>query len=59
MAIVLYSPLQYFTQCKKKKLTDNFHISFLLVQKNVLHFEVPNVDWRQSITKVSNLTPEQ
>ena len=24
------------------ELTNNFHISFLLVQKNILHFEIPN-----------------
>ena len=31
-----------------KELTNNFHISFLLVQQNILHFEIPNiiVDWR-------------
>ena len=49
----------YFMQ---KELTDDFQISFLLVQKNVLHFEIPDVDRRQSTTnnyKVSNLTHEQ
>ena len=31
-----------------KELTNNFHISFLLVQQYVLHFEIPSiiVDWR-------------
>lgn len=26
-----------------KELTNNFHISFLLVQQNILHFEIPNI----------------
>ena len=63
MAIVLRNQhiisMLYTMRSIQKELTNDFHISFLLVQKNVLHFEIPNVDWRQSITKVSNLTHEQ
>ena len=31
-----------------KELTNNFYVSFLLVQQDVLHFEIPTiiVDWR-------------